>query len=307
MLDVCVDYVGRDGTADMDEIACRFATQASVPLVLDSTEPQVMRGRPRAHRRPGHPQLGQPRGRRAARQPPRPGLLARPRVRLRGHLPAHRRAGPGPRRRVEAGDRPPHPPHRQRALRPHRRATSSSTPSPSRSRPATTTCAATPCTPSRPSGASRPRSPAPSPRSACPTCRFGLSPGGPPRAQQRVPARVRAGRPRLGHRPRRAHHAAEQDPRRAARRLPRPHLRPAPPAPTARPPTTRCTQLLEVFADVKAANGREGGPQRLAGRGAAQAPHHRRRPRRPHRRPRRGPGRRACRRSTSSTTCCSTA
>ncbi len=42
VLDVCVDYVGRDGTADMDEIASRFATQASVPLVLDSTEPQVL-------------------------------------------------------------------------------------------------------------------------------------------------------------------------------------------------------------------------------------------------------------------------
>ena len=42
VLDVCVDYVGRDGTLDMHEIASRFATQASVPLVLDSTEPQVM-------------------------------------------------------------------------------------------------------------------------------------------------------------------------------------------------------------------------------------------------------------------------
>jgi 5-methyltetrahydrofolate--homocysteine methyltransferase len=42
VLDVCVDYVGRDGAVDMDEIAKRFATQASVPLVLDSTEPQVM-------------------------------------------------------------------------------------------------------------------------------------------------------------------------------------------------------------------------------------------------------------------------
>jgi 5-methyltetrahydrofolate--homocysteine methyltransferase len=42
VLDVCVDYVGRDGTADMDEIAKRFATQVSVPLVLDSTEWQVM-------------------------------------------------------------------------------------------------------------------------------------------------------------------------------------------------------------------------------------------------------------------------
>ena len=42
IIDVCVDYVGRDGAGDMDEIAQRFATQASVPLVLDSTEPEVL-------------------------------------------------------------------------------------------------------------------------------------------------------------------------------------------------------------------------------------------------------------------------
>jgi len=42
ILDVCVDYVGRDGCADMEEIASRFATRASLPLVFDSTEPDVM-------------------------------------------------------------------------------------------------------------------------------------------------------------------------------------------------------------------------------------------------------------------------
>jgi len=42
VLDVCVDYVGRDGALDMDELARRFATQSSVPLVLDSTETPVM-------------------------------------------------------------------------------------------------------------------------------------------------------------------------------------------------------------------------------------------------------------------------
>ncbi len=42
ILDVCVDYVGRDGALDMDEIASRFATQADAPLVMDSTEPQVL-------------------------------------------------------------------------------------------------------------------------------------------------------------------------------------------------------------------------------------------------------------------------
>ena len=42
VIDVCVDYVGRDGVVDMNEIASRFATQVSAPLVLDSTEPPVM-------------------------------------------------------------------------------------------------------------------------------------------------------------------------------------------------------------------------------------------------------------------------
>ena len=42
LLDVCIDYVGRDGVADMKEVAGRFATASTLPLVLDSTEPQVI-------------------------------------------------------------------------------------------------------------------------------------------------------------------------------------------------------------------------------------------------------------------------
>jgi 5-methyltetrahydrofolate--homocysteine methyltransferase len=42
LLDVCVDYVGRDGVADMREIAGKLATAATLPLVLDSTEPAVI-------------------------------------------------------------------------------------------------------------------------------------------------------------------------------------------------------------------------------------------------------------------------
>ena len=42
LLDVCVDYVGRDGAADMREVVGRFATAATLPLVLDSTEPAVI-------------------------------------------------------------------------------------------------------------------------------------------------------------------------------------------------------------------------------------------------------------------------
>jgi 5-methyltetrahydrofolate--homocysteine methyltransferase len=43
LLDVCVDYVGRDGCADMTELAGRLATAATLPLVIDSTEPDVVR------------------------------------------------------------------------------------------------------------------------------------------------------------------------------------------------------------------------------------------------------------------------
>jgi 5-methyltetrahydrofolate--homocysteine methyltransferase len=42
VLDVCVDYVGRDGAADMREIAGRFATASTLPIMLDSTEPEVI-------------------------------------------------------------------------------------------------------------------------------------------------------------------------------------------------------------------------------------------------------------------------
>ncbi|MFJ4921533.1 methionine synthase [Streptomyces sp. NPDC088725] len=43
LLDLCVDYVGRDGVADMAELAGRFATASTLPLVLDSTELPVLR------------------------------------------------------------------------------------------------------------------------------------------------------------------------------------------------------------------------------------------------------------------------
>ena len=43
MLDLSVDYVGRDGAADMAELASRFATSSTLPIVLDSTEPLVLK------------------------------------------------------------------------------------------------------------------------------------------------------------------------------------------------------------------------------------------------------------------------
>ena len=41
LLDVCVDYTGADGVRDMTEVAQRFATQSSIPLVIDTTEAPV--------------------------------------------------------------------------------------------------------------------------------------------------------------------------------------------------------------------------------------------------------------------------
>ncbi len=42
LLDLCVDYVGRDGSDDMRLIAGRFATASTLPVMLDSTEPPVI-------------------------------------------------------------------------------------------------------------------------------------------------------------------------------------------------------------------------------------------------------------------------
>ncbi|MBT8226007.1 MAG: methionine synthase [Dactylosporangium sp.] len=42
LLDVCVDYVGRDGATDIREVVTRFATASTLPLMIDSTEPAVI-------------------------------------------------------------------------------------------------------------------------------------------------------------------------------------------------------------------------------------------------------------------------
>ncbi|WP_394553199.1 homocysteine S-methyltransferase family protein [Agromyces sp. MMS24-JH15] len=42
LLDVCIDYVGRDGVADIREVVSRFASASTLPLVVDSTEPAVL-------------------------------------------------------------------------------------------------------------------------------------------------------------------------------------------------------------------------------------------------------------------------
>ncbi|HXT43753.1 MAG TPA: methionine synthase [Pseudonocardiaceae bacterium] len=43
LIDLCVDYVGRDGAVDMAGLAGRLATASTLPIMLDSTEPEVLR------------------------------------------------------------------------------------------------------------------------------------------------------------------------------------------------------------------------------------------------------------------------
>ncbi|HVE73471.1 MAG TPA: methionine synthase, partial [Mycobacteriales bacterium] len=42
LIDLCVDYVGRDGAIDMRDAASRLATASTLPIMLDSTEPPVI-------------------------------------------------------------------------------------------------------------------------------------------------------------------------------------------------------------------------------------------------------------------------
>jgi len=42
IIDLCVDYVGRDGVQDMKNIASLLATSSTLPIMLDSTEPSVI-------------------------------------------------------------------------------------------------------------------------------------------------------------------------------------------------------------------------------------------------------------------------
>lgn len=42
LVDLCVDYVARNGAHDIDTLAQRFSTDVAAPIVIDSTEPPVM-------------------------------------------------------------------------------------------------------------------------------------------------------------------------------------------------------------------------------------------------------------------------
>ena len=270
---------------DMHEIAGRFATQAALPLVLDSTEPPVLEAGlqhigGRALLNSANLEDGEAPGLAL-----RPGLRPGPGIRRGGHLPHHRRGGSGPHGGMEvpggqAHPRPGHRAVRHGARRPDLRH------------------------PDVPAG-DRPGGPAPGrhrddrrhpphqgrvagclDRARRVERELRPEAGDPPRAQLRLPPRVRAGRSRRRHRPRGADPADAQDRRAGEDAGPRPDLRPG--QRRVRPPHRTHGRLRGCGSRAH----RAGGPLRLAGRGTPQGPHHRRGAGRPRSRTRRGPGRR---------------
>ena len=107
LLDVCIDYVGRDGVADMQRgrRPARHRVDAAARARLDRAGRD--RGRPRAARRPR---------RRSTRSTTRTATgptsrfardhAGRPRARRRRRRADHRRGGPGPHRRVQGARSP---------------------------------------------------------------------------------------------------------------------------------------------------------------------------------------------------------
>jgi 5-methyltetrahydrofolate--homocysteine methyltransferase len=114
VLDVCVDYVGRDGAPDMVAVVDRYATSSTLPLVIDSTQTDVIEVGARAPRRTRGHQLGEPRGR---AQQGRRAAAAREALRRCGRRARDRRGGPGAHRRLEGAGLRARRTHRHRRVR----------------------------------------------------------------------------------------------------------------------------------------------------------------------------------------------
>ena len=107
LLDVCIDYVGRDGVADIREVVSRFASASTLPAGdrLDRTRGDIRW--PRTHRWPPRRELGELRGWRWAEEPVRPHHAARARAWDGRHRADDRRRGPGAHCRQQSAASPP--------------------------------------------------------------------------------------------------------------------------------------------------------------------------------------------------------
>ncbi len=102
-LDVCTAFVGRDETAEMDEVIRRFTASVNAPLVIDSTETPVIEAALKLHGgKPIINSINFEDGERHAAD--RLGLARR--FGAGGDRAHHRRAGDGEDRRAQAARSP---------------------------------------------------------------------------------------------------------------------------------------------------------------------------------------------------------
>ena len=238
LIDVCVDYTGADGVADMTEVASRLCTQSSVPLMVDSTEGPVVRAA--LEWIGGRPILNSVN----LEEGDEPGTRLDTFLRLAREFGAAvvctciDEEGQARTAEWKLRGRPQHPRHRGRALRPRSPRTCSSTRWRCPCRRAWRRAAGDGIETIEGIRAHQGRA---ARRLHHPRALQRLlrpQPGGPPGAQLGLPARVRRGRPGLGHRARLEDPAAVAHRRAGQGDLPRPGLRP--PRARATTPSRSC-------------------------------------------------------------------
>ncbi len=285
LIDVCVDYTGADGVADMEEVASRFATQSTAPWWW--TRPRHPWSRPLS---PGSVD-----GRSSTRSTSKKATMKAPVSTPSSHWPRSS-ARPSCAPASTPRDRPA--PRNGRSVLPRRSTTSRSSATGSAERPALRSSGASALDRDGGEPARRHRDHRRHPPDQ------GGAPGrvhGPralqrllrsqsrsaPGAQLGLPPRMRRSRARRGDRPRVEDPPPLEDRRADPRSLSRPRLRPSPrrlrPADRAPRPLRGRVQLL--------CGGRRG-PVGMAGRAAPRAPDRRRGPQRARRGPRRSDDRR---------------
>ena len=173
MLDVCVDYVGRDGVRDMKEVIKRYNEVLTKPMMLDSTEVPVIEA---ALKLCSGKTIINSINLEDGRKTLDPENEAREEVRRGARCADHRREGPGRHGRLEVRGRQADLRHRRQRIQDPAYATCCSIRWYFRSPPARSRPENPPSQPSRRSGASRRNCPGALTHVGLSNCSFGLAP-----------------------------------------------------------------------------------------------------------------------------------